>query len=83
MVKSEEPGAKFDPITFGLYRIGDTAQVKWINIDKDYYDFFNTLEFNRANQGPFSSYTRIKTNIKGGLGIWGGSNVQIYTKKVK
>lgn len=83
LVKSEAEGTKFDPITFGLYRIGDTAKVKWINIDKDYYDFFNTLEFNRANQGPFSSYTRIKTNIKGGLGIWGGSNVQIYTKKVK
>ncbi|MBK8777276.1 MAG: hypothetical protein IPO25_07635 [Saprospiraceae bacterium] len=32
--------------------------------------FWNTLEFNKGSQGPFSSYTTINSNIIGGLGIW-------------
>lgn len=75
-------GEKFDPITYGLYTVGDTAYVKWSNIDKAHYDFWSTLEFNKANQGPFSSYTRVKTNIQGGLGIWGGYYINIYKQKV-
>ncbi|HMZ73028.1 MAG TPA: DUF4249 domain-containing protein [Saprospiraceae bacterium] len=74
---------KFDPVSYGLYRVGDTAYVKWANIDKSHFDFWSTLEFNKNNQGPFSSYTRTKTNINGGLGIWGGYYVNIYKLIVK
>lgn len=74
---------KFDPVSYGLYRVGDTAYVKWANIDKAHFDFWSTLEFNKNNQGPFSSYTRTKTNINGGLGIWGGYYVNIYKLIVK
>ncbi len=63
---------------FGLFVVGDTATLKWINMDKDHYDFWSTLEFNNANQGPFSSYTRIDSNIDGGLGLWGGSSISYY-----
>lgn len=81
--KGQSRGADFDRKTYGLYRIGDTAHVKWANIDQSHFDFWNTLEFNRSNGGPFATYTRVKTNIKGGLGIWGGSYVNYYSIKVK
>lgn len=68
----------FDPATFGLYHRGDTINIKWINIDKAHFDFWNTLEFNAVNQGPFSSYTRISSNISGGLGVWGGLSATYY-----
>ncbi|HMG14177.1 MAG TPA: DUF4249 domain-containing protein [Saprospiraceae bacterium] len=81
--KAKPRNVDFDPTTYGLFHIGDTARIKWANIDKDHYDFWNTLEFNRQNQGPFSSYTRITTNIKGGLGIWGGYSTGTYSLIVK
>lgn len=74
---------EIDLATFGLYTVGDTVEVKWINIDEAQYDFWNTLEFNTANQGPFSSYTLIESNIKGGLGIWGGMSASYYNLVVE
>jgi hypothetical protein len=68
----------FDPQTFGMYRRGDTISIKWCTIDKEHFDFWNTRDFNASNGGPFSSYTRIVTNIKGGLGIWGGYASDTY-----
>jgi len=76
--KAEPPEADFDPSTFGFYRLGDTVLVKWMTIDQAHFDFWNTLEFNRANQGPFSNYTVIDNNIEGGLGIWGGIGGTYY-----
>jgi len=66
--------ADFDPVTFGFFWRGDTINVRWMNIDEQQYNFWNTLEFNTGTQGPFTSFTRIKSNIEGGaLGVWGGS----------
>lgn len=78
LAKAEPRDAPIDPNTFGLYLRGDTVGVKWITLDEDHYNFWNTLEFNAANQGPFSSYTRISSNIEGGLGIWGGLSASYY-----
>jgi hypothetical protein len=72
-------GADFDPATFGLYRRGDTVTVKWVSLDEAHFRFWNTLEFNAVNQGPFSSYTRVASNVEGGLGIWGGLAAEYYT----
>ncbi|MBK7223573.1 MAG: DUF4249 family protein [Saprospiraceae bacterium] len=47
-------------------------------LDKVHFDFWKTRDFAANSGGPFSSYTRIKTNINGGLGIWGGYSVQNY-----
>ena len=66
------------PETFGLFRRGDTVSIKFMTIDKAHFDFWNTLEFNSNNGGPFASYTRVKHNIVGGLGIWGGYAVTYY-----
>lgn len=76
--KGEPIGADIDPATFGLFTLKDTLEVRWLSIDEQQYDFWNTLEFNTINQGPFSSYTRIDGNIEGGLGVWGGLSVSSY-----
>jgi hypothetical protein len=80
--KAEPPGTPFSD-TLGYFRIGDTVRVKWCNLDKDHFEFWNTLEVSRTRQGPFSSYLRVKTNINGGLGIFGGQNCEYYTILVK
>lgn len=80
--KAENRNADFDPDTFGLFLRGDSVTVKWCTIDKAHFDFWNTRD-NAANSGgPFSSYTRIATNINGGQGIWGGYAVNLYRLKV-
>jgi hypothetical protein len=74
-----QPRPKNDPPeNFGLFRRGDTVSVKYCTIDKAHFDFWNTLEFNSNNGGPFASYTKVKHNIVGGLGIWGGYAVTYY-----
>lgn len=72
-----------DPAEFGLYFVGDTITVKWCNIDEANFDFWNTLEYANANQGPFSNYTRIQSNIEGGLGVWGGYSINYYSLVVE
>lgn len=63
--------AKVDRETYGYFWKGDTVQVKFSAISKSHYDFWRTLE-NDGGDSPFSSPIKIKTNINGGLGIWGG-----------
>jgi len=76
--KAEAFDAEFDQATFGLFRLGEAASIKWMTLDEAQFNFWNTLEFSRANQGPFSSYTRIQHNVEGGLGIWGGIAARYY-----
>lgn len=83
LVRPDAPGEKFDQSTFGLFHIGDSITVKWSTIDEAHFNFWNTLEFNKGSQGPFSSYTTINSNIIGGLGIWGGYNSRTYHLKVQ
>ena len=71
-----------EPEEFGLYFVGDTVTLKWCTIDEANFDFWNTLEYSNANQGPFSNYTRLQSNITGGLGVWGGYSVNYYTRIV-
>lgn len=83
LMRPKVPGEEFDQTTFGLFRTGDSVSIKWACIDESHFNFWNTLEFNKSNQGPFSTYTTINSNIKGGLGIWGGYSSRIYKLKVK
>lgn len=80
--KAERRGADFTPETFGLFKRETTAIIKWCSIDKAHFDFWNTRDFASNSGGPFSTYTRITTNIKGGLGIWGGYAISIDTLEV-
>lgn len=78
LFKSEPRDANTDPSVFGLWKRGDTISVKFCTIDKAHFDFWNTLEYNANSGGPFSSYTRVKHNINGGMGIWGGYNASYF-----
>jgi hypothetical protein len=74
-----QPRPKNDPPeNFGLFRRSDTVSIKYCTIDKAHFDFWRTLEFNSNNGGPFASYTKVKHNIVGGLGVWGGYAVTYY-----
>lgn len=64
--------------TFGLYMRGDSVSIKWMNLDAEHFGFWQTRDASATRGGPFSSYIRIKSNIKGGLGIWGGYSVSNY-----
>lgn len=70
--------------TAGYWNIQDTVcTVKLSMLDKAHYDFWRSLEANRQSQGnPFGSTIFIKSNINGGLGIWGGygSMTSSYTR---
>jgi len=76
--KAERRGGDFDPESFGLYLRGDTVTIKWSTLDKAHFNFWNTRDFSANSGGPFSSYTRISSNIKGGLGVWGGYATEQY-----
>ncbi|MBK8348299.1 MAG: DUF4249 domain-containing protein [Saprospiraceae bacterium] len=77
--KAQRRGGDFDPVTFGLYERGDSVFVKWCAIDKAHFEFWNTRDFSANSGGPFSSYTRISSNVTGGLGIWGGYAIESYS----
>jgi hypothetical protein len=76
--RAQRRGGGFNPDAFGLYKRGDSVFVKWCGMDKAHFDFWNTRDFAANSGGPFASYTRISTNINGGLGIWGGYAVNTY-----
>ncbi len=76
--RAQRRNGDFNPDTFGMYVRGDSAYIKWCTIDKAHFDFWNTRDNAAANTGSFSSYTRVTSNINGGLGIWGGYTVRHY-----
>jgi len=53
---------------------GDTVTLKWCEIDKGVYNFWNTYQFSLQSAGnPFSTPINAQTNITGGaLGVWAG-----------
>ncbi|HEX4877132.1 MAG TPA: DUF4249 domain-containing protein [Chitinophagaceae bacterium] len=69
------------PENYSFFDRGDTVTVKLANIDKATYDFWRTMEFSYASVGnPFSSPTKVLSNINGGaLGYFGGYAAQYRT----
>lgn len=69
---------EFDQETYNFFKRGDTVTVKFCNIDKATYDFWRTMEYSYGSIGnPFSSPTKVLSNIKGGaLGYFGGYAAQ-------
>lgn len=64
--------------TYSFFDKGDTVTLKLCNIDKATFDFWRTMEFTYASVGnPFSSPTKVLSNINGGaLGYFGGYAAQ-------
>ena len=69
---------KIDLENYSFFNRGDTATVKFCNIDKATFDFWRTMEYSYSSIGnPFSSPTKVLGNIQGGaLGYFGGYAVQ-------
>ncbi|MBK0402927.1 DUF4249 domain-containing protein [Adhaeribacter sp. BT258] len=73
--KTKEPD--FD--SYSYFRKGDTITIKWAAIDMAHYRFWQSLESDFGSRGnPFGAPVKIESNIKGGLGIWGGYGVLYY-----
>jgi hypothetical protein len=70
--------APIDANTYGLFRKGDQAVIKFANIDKATYDFWRTMEYNYGSVGnPFSTPTVVISNLSNGaLGYFGGYAAQ-------
>ena len=69
------------PEGFTFFNRGDTVTAKLTNIDKATYDFWRTMEYTYASVGnPFSTPTKVLSNIRGGaLGYFGGYAAQYRT----
>jgi hypothetical protein len=66
---------------YDFFNKGDTVTVKLCNIDKATFDFWRTMEYTYSTVGnPFSTPTKVLSNIKGGgLGYFGGYAAQYST----
>ncbi|MCH2021110.1 MAG: DUF4249 domain-containing protein [Saprospiraceae bacterium] len=79
LLRGSGPFDDLDIDTYGYFWRGDTVIVRTASLDYEHFRFWQTLEYNSGAQGPFGTYTRIESNIKGGLGIWGGITYDDYT----
>lgn len=68
-----------------LFRKGDTVNIKFCTLDKEHFDFWNSVQAEiLTSSNPYSvSYSTIKSNIIGGFGIWGGYGASYYTIVLK
>lgn len=58
------------------FKAGDTISVKWMSISREVYQFYRTMEIEKNNNGnPFAAPVTVRSNIKGGLGVWSGLGV--------
>lgn len=64
----------------GFFKVGDTVAVKFANIGRAEYLFYNSFQNNAATQGDvFSTPANVISNIEGGLGVWAGYGVVLDT----
>lgn len=62
----------------GYFVVGDTITVKWLNVEKSYYDFWTSVDYKRSqSMNPMMSPTRIVGNIDGALGYWSGIGASV------
>jgi hypothetical protein len=73
-----------NPDSLRYFYYGDSVTIKWSEIDKNVYTFWNTYQFSVNSTGnPFSSPINVKSNISNGaLGVWAGYGVWQKTMAV-
>lgn len=75
-----DPVAVIDQELYIYFVAGDTVTLRWCAIDEAHHGFWSSLEFDQASVGnPFASPVIIRSNIQGGLGIWGGYAASYHT----
>ncbi|MFD2244807.1 DUF4249 domain-containing protein [Pontibacter ruber] len=78
--RGEPKGKDPDLDTYSYFGRGDTITVRWAAIDLPHYRFWITLESEQNGNGsPIGSPNTTRSNINGGLGIWGGYAVTYHT----
>ncbi|HMQ06586.1 MAG TPA: hypothetical protein PKC30_04750 [Saprospiraceae bacterium] len=82
MKLAEARGGVFSSDTFGLFTRGDSVVIKRLTLDREHFDFWNTLDFSANSGGHFAFNTRISFKVEGALGIWGGYAVGFYHLEV-
>ena len=76
--------AKVDQELYGYFGKGDTVTVRWAAIDLPHFRFWSTLESEQNSNGsPIGSPNTTRSNINGGLGIWGGYGVTYHRIIIK
>ncbi len=83
--RGEPRGQKdIDMDKYSYFGKGDTITVKWCSIDFEHYRFWFTIESEQNGNGsPIGSPNTTRSNINGGLGIWGGYGVSYHRLIVK
>ncbi len=68
-----------------LYRLGDTVNIKFCTLDKEHYEFWNSVQaMIITSSNPYAaSFQTVQSNITGGFGIWGGYGSSYYTFVIK
>lgn len=82
IVRGQGRNDEIDPTSFGYFWRGDTVTFRACNLDYEHFRFWQTREYASTSQGPFGSYTRIESNIKNGLGVWGGYTCRNYGLRI-
>ncbi|MDX5423295.1 MAG: DUF4249 domain-containing protein [Hymenobacteraceae bacterium] len=73
-----------DEDLYGYFGRGDTVTVRWAAIDLPHYRFWFSLESEQNSNGsPIGSPNTTRSNINGGMGIWGGYGVTYHTIIIK
>lgn len=73
-------GRDSDERTAGYFGKGDTVTIRWAAIDLAHFRFWSTLESERNSNGsPIGTPDITRSNVKGGLGIWGGYAVTYHS----
>jgi hypothetical protein len=81
--KGVDKNEHWDIENYSFFNRGDSVTVKFTNIDKATFDFWRTWEFSYSSIGnPFSSPTKVLSNVKGALGYFGGYAVQLISLKI-
>ncbi len=74
----------YDVARSGLVRRGDTVTLRWCAIDQPHFRFWLSVDNALATNGsPLASPAALPTNIRGGLGIWGGYGATYTTLIVR
>lgn len=62
-----------DAARAGLFRRGDTVTVRWCAIDQPHFRFWLSVDNAlNSNGSPLAAPAALNSNVRGGLGIWGG-----------
>ncbi|PRY15636.1 uncharacterized protein DUF4249 [Pontibacter ummariensis] len=70
---------EIDEELYSYFGKSDTVTVRWAAIDLPHFRFWSSIENEQNSNGsPISSPNITQSNIKGGLGIWGGYGVTYH-----